>query len=119
MLSLSFSAACGDKSSPSVGSAAAPSASASGALADGPKKGTARLDYDKASAVYKGISDLKNRDPQTKKVAEMKTKLGVPDKTEGEKAIWYAVDKDGGCYEFSAGPDGSGFQMTDKAACGL
>ncbi len=118
-LCLSFSMACGDKSSPSVGSAAAPSVSASGAIGDAPKKGTARLDYDKTSAIYKAIFDLKNQDPQTKKVAEMKTKLGAPDKTEGEKAFWYAVDKTGGCYEFSAGPDGAGFQMTNKTACGL
>ena len=111
---------CGSKGDHgAVDSAAAGSSGAVAGASSAPAKGTAKLEYEKTSVLYKAIFDLKNQDSQDKKIGDMKAKLGAPDKTEGDKAIWYAVDKNGGCFEFSASPNGAGFQMTEKSACGL
>jgi hypothetical protein len=118
------SAACSNKASAGPAgstSSAAPSGSAPAPIAsDGRKMGNAKLTFERANGVYKGVSDLKNTAALAAKVDEMKAKLGPADRAEGDKSFWYAVDSAGHCFEFAASPtEGAGFTAVPDDRCGL
>ncbi len=123
LVGLATTCGCGDRSTTLASSAPSASvyASAPAPLAsDGRKMGTAKQSFERANAIYKETFDLKSTASLTAKLEAMRSKLGPPDKTVGDKSYWYAVDAEGHCFEFTASAtDGAGFTAVDQGRCGL
>jgi hypothetical protein len=97
--------------------------SAPGAAAEGKSSGKAKTTLkieDVRSAYASELNDMsKMNDPMDKKVEAFAAKLGKPEKEEGGKKIWHAVDGDK-CTRVEIEASGVlNEESVDKAECGL
>jgi hypothetical protein len=123
--------ACKDEAPTSgAASASAGTAAASGKASTTPaaakKEPTTKLTGKQLQEAYDAAySGPHMMDPFDKKKATLVQKLGEPQKTDGDKLIWWGVSPPDGmmgedCRELTASATGvSGLDSTDKSKCGL
>lgn len=110
---------CNKEAGGSTGSAASGSPSAA-PKAGGGKPAVTLKAADVKAAYEAELNDMKKmNDPMDKKIAAFVARVGKPEKEEGGKKTWHAVDG-ANCTKFTI--DSSGVldeQSVDKADCGL
>lgn len=103
------------------GTAAAGSASAEAKGGKTAAVAKVTLESKNVRAAYEAeLNDMKKmNDPMDKKIAAFEAKVGKPQKEEGGKKIWHAVDGST-CTKFTLESSGALEETTvDKSACGL